>query len=520
MLLGAVGDPAYDNHPPTLRPEAGLLALRTALGGFANLRPAVAFEPVLDVSPLKPERVRGADVLVVRELLGGLYYGEPRGREPDGRGAFNTLRYTTGEIERVARVAFEAARTRRRKVTSVDKANVLETSRLWREVVTRVAKDYPDVALSHMYVDSCAMRLATAPTEFDVAAHRQPVRRHPQRRGGGDLRLARPAAVGDARRHAWRSTSRCTARRPTSPARTSPTRSARSAASRCCCATRRGWTREADAVDAATREVLAHGLRPADLARPGDTPVGHDRDRRRGRARGDRRTRAPLGVSRRLRGSVARTLLDKLWDAHVVDTLDGGRDLLYIDLHLIHEVTTPQAFEGLRLAGRQVRRPDLTVATLDHNVSTGPRHLPMADALAEAQMRALRDNCASFGIRLHDLDSPTQGIVHVIGPELGLTQPGMTIVCGDSHTTTHGAFGALAFGIGTSEVEHVLATQCLALTRPKAMRVLARRPAGAGRQRQGPGAGGHRRADLRRRRRPHHRVRRRGRARTCRWKRG
>ena len=173
-----------------------------------------------------------------------------------------------------------------------------------------------------------------------------------------------------------------------------------------------------------------------------------------------------------------RTLLDKLWDAHVVEHLDGGRDLLYIDLHLIHEVTTPQAFEGLRLAGRAVRRPDLTVATLDHNVSTGPRHLPMADALAEAQMRALRQNCEAHGIRLHDLDAPTQGIVHVIGPELGLTQPGMTIVCGDSHTTTHGAFGALAFGIGTSEVEHVLATQCLGLTRPKAMRVwLDGRPA-------------------------------------------
>jgi 3-isopropylmalate/(R)-2-methylmalate dehydratase large subunit len=166
-----------------------------------------------------------------------------------------------------------------------------------------------------------------------------------------------------------------------------------------------------------------------------------------------------------------RTLLDKLWDAHVVEPLDGGRDLVYIDLHLIHEVTTPQAFEGLRLAGRKVRRPDLTVATLDHNVSTGPRHLPMADQLAEAQMRALRENCDAHGIRLHDLDAPTQGIVHVIGPELGLTQPGKTIVCGDSHTTTHGAFGALAFGIGTSEVEHVLATQCLGLTRPRAMRV-------------------------------------------------
>jgi 3-isopropylmalate/(R)-2-methylmalate dehydratase large subunit len=177
---------------------------------------------------------------------------------------------------------------------------------------------------------------------------------------------------------------------------------------------------------------------------------------------------------------MARTLLDKLWDAHVVTPLDGGRDLLYIDLHLIHEVTTPQAFEGLRLAGRRVRRPDLTVATLDHNISTGPRHLPLTDQLAAAQIEALRTNCRAHGITLHDLDSPAQGIVHVIGPEQGLTQPGMTIVCGDSHTTTHGAFGALAFGIGTSEVEHVLATQCLALVKPKTMRVEIRGQRAAG----------------------------------------
>ena len=169
--------------------------------------------------------------------------------------------------------------------------------------------------------------------------------------------------------------------------------------------------------------------------------------------------------------SPPRTLVDKLWDSHVVEPLDSGRDLIYIDLHLIHEVTTPQAFEGLRLAGRGVRRPDRTVATLDHNVSTGPRHLPLTDALAVAMLEALEKNCSTHGITLHGLDSPAQGIVHVIGPEQGLTQPGMTIVCGDSHTTTHGAFGALAFGIGTSEVEHVLATQCLVLSRPKAMRV-------------------------------------------------
>ena len=166
-----------------------------------------------------------------------------------------------------------------------------------------------------------------------------------------------------------------------------------------------------------------------------------------------------------------RTLLDKIWDAHVVAALGDGRDLVYIDLHLVHEVTSAQAFQGLTTAGRPVRRPDRTFATMDHNVPTADRHLPIADPMARAQVEALRENCENFGVPLFDLASPHQGIVHVIGPELGLTRPGMTIVCGDSHTSTHGAFGALAFGIGTSEVEHVLATQCLALARPKAMRV-------------------------------------------------
>jgi 3-isopropylmalate/(R)-2-methylmalate dehydratase large subunit len=164
-----------------------------------------------------------------------------------------------------------------------------------------------------------------------------------------------------------------------------------------------------------------------------------------------------------------RTLLDKIWDAHVVSQVPGGPDLLYVDLHLVHEVTSPQAFEGLRLAGRRARRPDLTVATIDHNVPTGDRSLPIADQISARQIDALRRNAREFGIELFDLASPEQGIVHVIGPELGLTQPGMTVVCGDSHTSTHGAFGALAFGIGTSEVEHVLATQCIVQVRPKVM---------------------------------------------------
>ena len=165
------------------------------------------------------------------------------------------------------------------------------------------------------------------------------------------------------------------------------------------------------------------------------------------------------------------TLFEKLWRAHVVREAQNEPTLLYIDLHLIHEVTSPQAFEGLRQAGRKVRRPGLTVGTADHNVPTTDRSLPIADAIAAKQIETLRQNCIEFGIQLFDIDSPEQGIVHVIGPELGLTQPGMTIVCGDSHTSTHGAFGALAFGIGTSEVEHVLATQCLPQSKPRTMKV-------------------------------------------------
>ena len=161
------------------------------------------------------------------------------------------------------------------------------------------------------------------------------------------------------------------------------------------------------------------------------------------------------------------TLFDKIWDAHVVHHEPGKPAILYIDCHLVHEVTSPQAFEGLRLAGRGVRRPDLTFATADHNVPTSSRSLPIADPISKTQIDTLESNCREFGIKLYGLDSPDQGIVHVIGPELGLTQPGATIVCGDSHTSTHGAFGALAFGIGTSEVEHVMATQCLPQSKPK-----------------------------------------------------
>src|SRR6478672_4934312 len=164
-----------------------------------------------------------------------------------------------------------------------------------------------------------------------------------------------------------------------------------------------------------------------------------------------------------------KTLFEKVWEAHLVSEPTGRSPIIYIDLHLVHEVTSPQAFDGLRAARRPVRQPLRTVATVDHNVPTEPRGTPITDPIAARQIEALQKNCKEFGVPLFDINSPEQGIVHVIGPELGLTQPGATIVCGDSHTSTHGAFGALAFGIGTSEVEHVLATQCLPQRKPKTM---------------------------------------------------
>src|SRR4051812_14151922 len=168
---------------------------------------------------------------------------------------------------------------------------------------------------------------------------------------------------------------------------------------------------------------------------------------------------------------MAKTLFEKIWERHVVKNIEGGPSVLYIDKHFIHEVTSPQAFKGLEQRGLPVFRPEQVVATADHNVPTLNQHLPIKEELSRIQVQTLKDNCEKFGIELYGLGHPFQGIVHIIGPELGITQPGMTIVCGDSHTSTHGAFGAIAFGIGTSEVEMVLATQCLMQSKPKLMRI-------------------------------------------------
>ena len=216
---------------------------------------------------------------------------------------------------------------------------------------------------------------------------------------------------------------------------------------------------------------------------------------------------------------MGRTLAEKVWDQHVVRHGEGQEpDLLYIDLHLVHEVTSPQAFDGLRLAGRPVRRPDLTIATEDHNVPTLDILAPIADEVSRTQVETLRRNVEEFGVKLYPMGDANQGIVHMIGPELGLTQPGTTVVCGDSHTSTHGAFGALAFGIGTSEVEHVMATQTLPLRPFKTMAIEILRPPAPRRHQQGRHPRGDRPDRHRRRRRAtcsSTAVRPCG---TCRWK--
>jgi 3-isopropylmalate/(R)-2-methylmalate dehydratase large subunit len=458
VLLGAVGSPEFDGLNPAKRPEAALLVLRKTLGGYANLRPVRAHES----SPLRPEVVRGADLLIVRELLGGLYFGEPRGYR--GHSAVNTLRYSAAEVERVARVAFAAARTRRKKLTSVDKANVLETSRLWRDVVTRVGQEFADVQLDHMYVDACAMHLMNEPRRFDVILTENlfgDILSDEASVIAGSLGMLASATLGgtvDLYEPVHGSAPDIAGRNIANPL------GAIASAALLLRYTAR-LEREAAAVENAISTVLANGHRTQDLG--GSTTTSEMGNLVLESFSPPRGEKVPEG---RMRGS-PRTLAEKLWDAHVVCEPDDGPPLLYIDLHLLHEVTSPQAFEGLRIAGRTVRRPDKTVATVDHNVPTTDRAAGISDPLAARQIEALRRNCAEFGITFYDIDSPDQGIVHVIAPELGLTQPGMTIVCGDSHTSTHGALGALAFGIGTSEVEHVLATQCLPQTKPRTMNV-------------------------------------------------
>jgi len=273
ILLGAVGDPAFDTAPPAARPEAALLRIRQALGLYANLRPARVWPGLESAGPLKAEVLAGTDMLIVRELTGGLYYGEPRGYAEDGGSAHNTMRYSRGEVERVARRAFEAARVRRRRVTSVDKANVLETSRLWRDVVTAVGRSFPDVALDHMLVDTCAMRLASAPASFDVVLTENMFGDILSDEAGavvGSLGLLPSASLGD--RTGLFEPVHGSAPDIAGTGRANPIGAIASAAMLLRHAL--GLEAEARAVDGAIETVLSGGLRTPDLARPGDQAIG------------------------------------------------------------------------------------------------------------------------------------------------------------------------------------------------------------------------------------------------------
>ena len=298
ILFGAIGDPKYDNDPKAkIRPEQGLLEMRKKLGLYANLRPTIVFDSLLDMSPIKEERITGTDILFVRELTGGIYFGE-RGRKNNDNYAFDTCQYSRDEIVRIAKMGFEYAQKRSKKLCCVDKANILETSRLWRETVQAMEKDYPEVTVSYEFVDAVAMRLIQWPSSYDV--------------------LITSNLFGDI------------------------------------------LTDEASVISGSM------GLMPS--------------------------------------------------------------------------------------------------------ASVHYQHLPIKDRLSALQVKTLEKNCNEHDIEFWGLGHKKNGIVHVIGPENGITQPGLTIVCGDSHTSTHGAFGAIAFGIGTSEVEMVLA--CQSIMQQKPMKIL------------------------------------------------
>lgn len=456
VLLGAVGGPKWDGEIPARKPETGLLGIRKELGLYANLRPITFFPTLINSSPLKPEVVENVDILILRELTGGIYFGTPRGRKEGSNGieVIDTLFYTETEIERIVRKSFELARKRRKKLTSVDKANVLESSRLWREVANRVANEFPDVQLNHLLVDNAAMQLIVNPRQFDVIVTENmfgDILSDEASVITGSLGMLPSASIGESGPGLYEpihgSAPDIAGQNIANPLATLSSVALLLRHSL-------GLEREAVVVEQAIEQALSMGYRTKDIASKGEKTL----------------TTKEMGEVVRGLIKQPKTLYEKIWDKHVVVKEDNKPNLLYIDLQLVHEVTSPQAFEGLRLANRRVRRPELTFAVMDHNVPT-INPLDVTDEIAAKQMSTLSKNCKENGIKVADLQSEEQGIVHVIGPELGLTLPGKTIVCGDSHTSTHGAFGALAFGIGTSEVEHVLATQCLWQSRSKTLKV-------------------------------------------------
>lgn len=468
ILFGSVGGPKWEHLPPAEQPERGaLLPLRKHFKLFSNLRPARLYQGLEDFCPLRSDiAAKGFDILCVRELTGGIYFGQPKGREGQGmhERAFDTEVYHRFEIERIARIAFESARKRGGKVTSIDKANVLQSSILWREVVTAIAADYPDVALSHMYIDNATMQLIKDPSQFDVLLCSNlfgDILSDECAMITGSMGMLPSASLNEQGFGLYEPAGGSA---PDIAGKNIANPIAQILSLALLLRFSLGKDDAAAAIENAINQALEQGYRTADLAGDGKA-IGTNE-------MGDiiaKFVAEGFNMSKTLYQN--KTLYQKLYDAHIVYEAPNETPLLYIDRHLVHEVTSPQAFDGLRAMGRPVRQPGKTFATMDHNVSTQTKDINASGEMARIQMQELIKNCAEFGVSLYDLNHPFQGIVHVIGPEQGMTLPGMTIVCGDSHTATHGAFGSLAFGIGTSEVEHVLATQTLKQGRAKTMKI-------------------------------------------------
>ena len=526
IILGAVGGPKWDDPTASVRPEQGLLKIRKELNLFANLRPIVFFDDLLDSSPLRPEIVEGVDILFVRELTGGIYFG-PREEEHEGEPnvAHDVMIYSTPEVERIVRVAARAAMERSGRLVSVDKANVLASSRLWRRVAEDVCKEKEftnQVTLSHGLVDSTAMDLITNPRKFDVVVTENmfgDILTDEASVLSGSLGLLPSASLSDPGRPGMYEPCHGSAPDIAGQNTCNPIASILSTAMMLRHSL--GLETEAAAVEEGVAWALRDGCRTADLILAkdhgrfeplGTKEMGHAITERVGRAMrfglsgtgssnsggsgigggtvgaarvplqyrnsgtmtstisckpGKTRTYSTTTISGADDQRPPRTMFDKIWDDHVVCNMgNDGSKLIYVDRHLVHEVTSPQAFGGLRAANRSVRQPKRTLATVDHNVPTTVGRMKkgiagIKSSESRLQISTLEQNVSEFGVEYFGMDDSRQGIVHVVGPEQGFTLPGMTVVCGDSHTATHGAFGALAFGIGTSEVEHVLATQTL-----------------------------------------------------------
>ena len=378
------------------------------------------------------------------------------------------MEYTEKEVERIVRMAAQISMTRSKVLTSVDKNNVLATSRLWRRTAERVIREeFPEVKLNHMLVDAAAMHMLRAPADLDVVVTENmfgDILTDEASMLPGSLGLLPSASLNESGFGLYEPI-HGSAPDIAGKGIANPMGTILSAAMLLRHSLK--LHEEADAVENACKHVLESGLHTPDICAPGERAA----------------TTSEVGdavvkhILANLPPFPPMTLYDKIYDAHTVSELENGTSLMYVDRHLVHEVTSPQAFEGLRTLQRNVRRPDCTLVTVDHNIPTSSRKSfkDMKSFIEETDSRTqcvtLEDNVREFGLTYFGLDDVRQGIVHVIGPEQGFTLPGTTVVCGDSHTATHGAFGALAFGIGTSEVEHVLATQTLLQSKTKNMRV-------------------------------------------------